>query len=161
MFDISLIKSGQKEVLNIDESFSFSEEDLSSTDIVRLENVKCKGKIQRLDTFTYMIDLNITGNMVLLCARSLEEVNYPIDISINKNISEEESDDLPLIVQNMLDLRAIVWENIVLEVPLRVIKEGASFIKQGDGWNLVDEEESLKNSPFSELSNLLDMEGKE
>ena len=68
---------------------------------------------------------------------------------------------MPLITQNMLDLRAIVWENIVLEVPLRVIKEDASFIKQGEGWNLVDENVSLNNSPFGELSNLLDMEGKE
>ena len=70
-------------------------------------------------------------------------------------------EEIPLITQNMLDLRSIVWENIVLEVPLRVIKEDASFIKQGDGWNLVDKYESQTNSPFSELSNLLDMEGKE
>ena len=161
MFDISALKSSQVRMLNIDEDFTFSSDDIKDTDIVRLENIHASGKIERIEETTYKIDLNIKGNMVLLCARSLEEVDYPLDIFIDQNISEEAGEDLPLITQNMLDLRGIVWENIVLEVPLRVIKEDASFISQGDGWNLVDEYKSQENSPFSELSNLLDMEGKE
>ena len=161
MFDISALKSSQVNSLNIDEDFSFTSDDVKDTDIVRLENIHASGKIERIEETTYKIDLNIKGNMVLLCARSLEEVDYPINIFIDQNISEESSEDLPLITQNMLDLRSIVWENIVLEVPLRVIKEDASFITEGDGWNLVDEYKSQENSPFSELSNLLDMEGKE
>ena len=161
MFDISALKSSQVRMLNIDEDFTFSSDDIKDTDIVRLENIHASGKIERIEETTYKIDLNIKGNMVLLCARSLEEVDYPLDIFIDQNISEEAGEDLPLITQNMLDLRGIVWENIVLEVPLRVIKEDASFISQGDGWNLVDEYKSQENSPFSELSNLLDREGKE
>ena len=161
MFDISALKSSVVSSLNINEDFTFTNDDIKDTDIVRLENIHASGKIERIEETTYRIDLNIKGNMVLLCARSLEEVNYPLDIALSENISEETSEDLPLITQNMLDLRSIVWENIVLEVPLRVIKEDASFISQGDGWNLVDEYKSQENSPFSELSNLLDMEGKE
>ena len=161
MFDISALKSSVVSSLNINEDFTFTNDDIKDTDIVRLENIHASGKIERIEETTYRIDLNIKGNMVLLCARSLEEVNYPLDIALSENISEETSEDLPLITQNMLDLRSIVWENIVLEVPLRVIKEDASFITEGDGWNLVDEYKSQENSPFSELSNLLDMEGKE
>ena len=161
MFDISMLKSSQVSVLSIDEDFSFSRDDVKDTDIVRLENIHVSGKIERIEESTYKLDLNIKGNMVLLCARSLEEVDYPLNIFVNENISSSDSEELPLITQNMLDLRSIVWENIVLEVPLRVIKEDASFISQGEGWNLVDEYVSQENSPFSELSNLLDMEGKE
>lgn len=162
MFDIGALKNDTASFLNIDEEYSFDQNDLKDTDIVRLEDIKVKGKVDRIESSTYKIDINITGNMVLLCARSLEEVDYPINIFVNKNISEEANDDeIILITQNMLDLRSIVWENIVLEVPLRVIKEGASFITEGNGWNLVDKYESQTNSPFSELSNLLDMEGKE
>ena len=161
MFDISALKSSVVSSLNINEDFTFTNDDIKDTDIVRLENIHASGKIERIEETTYRIDLNIKGNMVLLCARSLEEVNYPLDIALSENISEETSEDLPLITQNMLDLRSIVWENIVLEVPLRVIKVDASFITEGDGWNLVDEYKSQENSPFSELSNLLDMEGKE
>ena len=54
-----------------------------------------------------------------------------------------------------------MWENIVLEVPLRVVKEDASFISEGNGWSLTDEDELKEtNSPFSELKSMLDMEGK-
>ena len=59
-----------------------------------------------------------------------------------------------------LDIFEIVWENIVLEVPLRVVKEDASFISEGNGWSLIDEDELKSNSPFSELKSMLDMEGK-
>jgi len=53
-----------------------------------------------------------------------------------------------------------VWENIVLEVPLRVVKEDASFISKGECWSLKDENEETFSSPLSELKDLLDMEGK-
>ena len=100
--------------------------------------------------------------MVLECARSLEEIDYPIDIMINKNIEENVlEDEKQVIFNNSLDIFSIVWENIVLEVPLRVVKEDASYIKEGDGWNLVGDDEIKNDSPFNELKSMLDMEGKE
>lgn len=163
MFDISKLKNNTETTLEINEIIEFDSEKLKTTEIKRLENIKAKGTITRIDNEIYHITLNITGNMILLCARSLEEVNYPLNIFIDKNIKEDENDEEnQLILQNSLDIFAIVWENIVLEVPLRVIKEDAVFISEGDGWGLKDEnEKEFNNSPLSELSNLLDMEGKE
>ena len=64
-------------------------------------------------------------------------------------------------MQNSLDIFAIVWENIILEVPLRVVKEDANFISEGNGWSLVEENDKEEvNSPLSDLQKLLDMEGK-
>lgn len=161
MFDIGKLKNGMVDSINIDEDFIFTDDMLENTSIKRLENIHAKGKISRIADTTYRLELFITGNMVLLCARSLEEVNYPIKIAIDTNISEEVTDEKPLILQNSLDIFSIVWENIVLEVPLRVIKEDADFIKSGDGWNFCLEEDSIKDTPFSELKSMLDMEGKE
>ena len=135
---------------------------LKNTEIQRLENVKVKGFIRRIEDDLYHISIKIEGNMVLLCARSLEEVNYPINTTYDKTISEiQENDENQVIFQNSLDIFGIVWENIVLEVPLRVVKEDASYIQEGNGWSLKDEYEEEPNSPFSELSAMLDMEGKE
>lgn len=166
MFDISKLKSGNVESLEIDEDFSFDEEMLKTTSIRRLEGIHAKGKITRIESTTYRLELHITGNMVLGCARSLEDVDQTLNIFLDKPISEEntsESEEKPLILQNSLDIFSIVWENIVLEVPLRVIKEDASFISSGEGWSLTDEDSfKSENSPFSELNSLLeDMEGKE
>lgn len=162
MFDISKLKNNTESTLEIDEEIKINEETLKTTEIKRLENIKAKGTITRIDNNIYHITLNITGNMVLLCARSLEEVGKPLNIYIDKNIGEEENDEeKQLIFQNGLDIFAIVWENIVLEVPLRVIKEDADFLESGDGWSLIDEKDKICSSPFSELKSMLDMEGKE
>lgn len=162
MLDITELKNGAINKLEIDESLEFSEEILKNTEIKRLENIKAKGELTRIENSTYHITLNITGNMVLLCARSLEEVDYKLNIFIDKNIGEEETvEEKQVILQNSLDIFGIVWENIVLEVPLRVIKENADFLESGDGWSLIDDKKKTNNSPFSDLLDMLDMEGKE
>ena len=162
MLDITELKNGAINKLEIDESLEFSEEILKNTEIKRLENIKAKGELTRIENSTYHITLNITRNMVLLCARSLEEVDYNLNIFIDKNIGEEETEEEnQLIMQNSLDIFGIVWENIVLEVPLRVIKENADFLESGDGWSLIDDKKKTNNSPFSDLLDMLDMEGKE
>lgn len=162
MLDITELKNGAINKLEIDESLEFSEEILKNTEIKRLENIKAKGELTRIENSTYHITLNITGNMVLICARSLEEVDYKLNIFIDKNIGEEETvEEKQVILQNSLDIFGIVWENIVLEVPLRVIKENADFLESGDGWSLIDDKKKTNNSPFSDLLDMLDMEGKE
>ncbi len=161
MFDISKLKNEIEQTLEIKEDIEIPEEKLKGTEIQRLENIKVTGKISRIENSTYHITLNITGNMVLLCARSLEEVDYPLNIFVDKNISEEvEMGEIQVIFQNSLDIFAIVWENIVLEVPLRIVKEDASFVSEGECWSLKDENEETFSSPLSELKDLLDMEGK-
>ena len=140
MFDISLLKNDSKEKLEIDMDINFTSEDLKDTPIKDVKDIKAKGTINRVSNDLYHLELNITGTLVLTCARSLENVLYPIDIFIDKNIEEEpKSDEKPLILQNSLDIFAIVWENIILEVPLRVVKEDANFISEGNGWSLVEE----------------------
>lgn len=161
MFDISKLNNNTEEKLEIDESLEFSKDKLKDTDIESLDNIRVKGFVSRIQDNVYHLSIHITGNMVLLCARSLEKVSYPLDIFVDKNIGEVENDEeIQVIYQNSLDIFEIVWENIVLEVPLRVVKEDASFISEGNGWSLIDEDELKSNSPFSELKSMLDMEGK-
>ena len=162
MFDISELNNDKKEKLDIDLTIDFPEDKLNGTEIKKLENIKVKGSITRIENSVYHLTIHITGKMGLLCARSLENVDYPLDIFVDKNIGEVENDEeIQVIYQNSLDIFAIVWENIVLEVPLRVVKEDASFISEGNGWSLTDEDELKEtNSPFSELKSMLDMEGK-
>lgn len=161
MFDISELKNNTKEFLDIDMDISFSLEDLKDTPIKNTKNIKAKGKITKLSNILYHLELNITGIMVLTCARSLTDVDYPLDIFIDKNIEDSEKvDEKQLFFQNSLDIFSIVWENIVLEVPLRVVNEDAEFTKEGNGWSLVIENERNVESPFSDLQKMLDMEGK-
>ena len=63
-----------------------------------------------------------------------------------------------------LILLIFLWQNILVEVPSKVRKQGNENLKlEGDGWRLITEdelEESSNNSPFNELSKMFDS-GKE
>ena len=92
-------------------------------------------------------DVAISGNMVLADDISLEEVLYPFSIEYNDILDENLKNN-----QNTLDLFEFLWENIVLEVPLKFTKVTNLSEFHGDGWKLVSEEEnSLEHNPFSEL----------
>ena len=163
MFDISELNNDTKEKVDIDLKIDFPIDKLKGTEIQSLDNIRVVGNITRIDNSVYHLIIHITGNMGLICARSLEKVNYPLDIFVDKNIGELENDEeIQVIYQNSLDIFSIVWENIVLEVPLRVVKEDASFISEGNGWSLKSEDElkNETNSPFSDLKSMLDMEEK-
>ena len=63
------------------------------------------------------------------------------------NIITEESELLGKFLtnsQNTLDILAVLWENIVLEVPLRFTKVRDLSKFHGDGWKLVSEDELNK-----------------
>ena len=54
---------------------------------------------------------------------------------------EEEIDQNKLNDEFFLDLLDVLWENIVLEIPVRVVKEGVkSEDLHGEGWELVTKE---------------------
>ena len=63
-------------------------------------------------------------------------------------------------MQNSLDLEEVLWQNIVLEVPIRVTKTDKTNKTKGDGWELYDEF-SKKDDPRLECFRTLLDEGKE
>ena len=52
------------------------EELIKTTEIIRLENVICEGKIIDAYDFGYTLEAKLSGSMVLPCSVSLEEVDY-------------------------------------------------------------------------------------
>ena len=97
--------------------------------------------------------------MVLACAITLKPVNYPFSIEISGEIEElmENFDEKERNFQNSIDILPIIWENILMEIPMRVVSEEAKnsdINLEGDGWKFVTEEEQ-KTSPLSELMDYL------
>ena len=90
--------------------------------------------------------------MVLTCAVSLEDVDYDFNIDVNENI--EKIEDFEKNNSNLLDITSIIWENIVLEIPLRVVKENAKIKTEGEGWSFLEEEKHT-DPRFDKLKELL------
>ena len=98
--------------------------------------------------------------MVLPCAITLKPVKYPFNIEISGEIEElmENFEENERNFQNSIDILPIIWENILMEIPMRVVSEDAEdsdILKEGNGWKFVTEEEE-KTSPLSELMDYLD-----
>lgn len=87
------------------------------------------------------LDINITGEMILSCARTLKDVSRKFDIHIEHVI--DENDDISLkIIQNRLDIFPIIWQYILMDVPLRVLHPDAKEESlEGDGWRLITEDD--------------------
>ena len=87
--------------------------------------------------------------MIIKDSISLEEVSYPFEIQFDDFLPENYIKN-----ENTLDILGFLWENIVLEVPLRFTKVQDLSKYQGDGWRVVREDERINpNNPFLELLN--------
>lgn len=122
------------DIINIDNNI------LKNTDIRSITPVKVKGFIYNNDE-EYELNINIKGEMILPCARTLKDVKYPFDIDINEIIDEKNEFDVK-IIQNRLDIFPIIWQYILMDIPLRVIHPDAKEKPlQGSGWRLITEDE--------------------
>ena len=86
-------------------------------------------------------------NLILTCSVSLKDVKYPVDINIEEIIGEndENLEDFDKIINNSIDLVPIIWQNILLEVPIRVVSPDVKEENiYGDGWKFITKEEEEK-----------------
>lgn len=116
------------------------DEMLIGTEIRRITPVKVRGFISNNEE-EYELDIKITGTMTLPCARTLKDVEYPFDIDINEVIGENNENSLE-IIQNRLEIFPIIWQYILVDVPLRVLAPDANEeTLEGDGWRLITEDD--------------------
>lgn len=118
--------------VDVDGTITFPEEKLKSAGIIRLEDVSVHGKAIINYEDEIELDLDLSGKMYLPCAISLEEVEVPFATKIEEIIGENNINN-----NFYLDLSDILWENIVLEIPIKVVKEGVQLeTSSGKGWSV-------------------------
>lgn len=149
--DLTKLNSGFLSELEIKEEFTIPTEFYQKTSILELKNLKLDGKVYRNSANEFTLQATVSGIMVLEDSISLDPIDYLFSMEI-----EEELEDFSEKMENTLDITGILWQNIMLEVPLRVSNVENFNEYQGDGWRLVDED-SIKNTnnPFKELKDMM------
>lgn len=144
--DLSLLHSNTIETVFIDEDIVFEEEFYKNTDIQGFNFIHINGFIKRSTENDDTINLDVEGEMILLDSISNEKVNYPFSFKIEGSLTEILGN-----CPNTIDILELLWENIVLEVPLKftTVEDFSEF--QGDGWKLVSEDDAHKDNPFNEI----------
>ena len=147
-------------------------------EILDLKNVTATGRVA-YDTGLYVLDYQLNYTIVLASSRSMEPVelqeSYPVtevfaeDAQSEADIEALEEDLILPIEGGKIDLSESVADNILLNIPLKVLtpeeEAGQGFI-EGNDWKIMTEEEyqeaqALKkeeNSPFAGLQGLFDGE---
>ena len=161
--DLTKLVTGIEEEIIIENSPEFPIEKLSTTTIKKLKNVEFKGAITKLCDDSYELTGHLTGTMVLPDDLTLEDTDYQFESEITEKFSEFETNEEKSleIIKNRLDITEFLWQNILVEIPLKGVSEkNKNLSLKGDGWRFVTEEEleqeKSNNSPFSELYNLID-----
>lgn len=147
-------------------------------EILDLKNVTATGRVAH-DTGLYVLDYQLTYTIVLASSRSMEPVelqeSYPVtevfaeDVQSDADIEALEEDLILPIEGGRIDLSESVADNILLNIPLKVLtpeeEAGQGFI-EGNDWKIMTEEEyqeaqaikKEENSPFAGLQGLFDGE---
>lgn len=159
IIDLIRLKNGIDDKIIIDENVTVSKEYLDKAGIIDLKNAKVEGEITRNSNYDYYVSLDIYGTMILPCSLSLKPTNYEFNIKIDDNLLTllEEIDENVKKVENTIDIFPIIWENILMEIPMRVVNSDISSIpKEGKGWKLIDEDEEEENinPEFAKLKDL-------
>ncbi len=93
------------------------------------------------------VDFNVKGTMVLPCAISLEDIEYPFNIDssvIFAFYKPHEDEEVVEVKRDKVDLTPIIYQEIMMEVPMRVVKDGANLKSEGKGWKVLDEKEEVQ-----------------
>ena len=146
----------------IDTIISFDEEYLRVSEIKKLDNVHVSGRIYYSLTKEVIFAGNVNGNMILVDGYSGDLIDYPFNIDLDEILANFSNEDEKMgkKPKNSLDLKEVLWENIVLEVPIVVSKDNKVKTKKGEFWEVRDEN-SKKDDPRLECFRTLLDEGKE
>ena len=147
-------------------------------EILDLKNVTATGRVA-YDTGLFILDYQLSYTIVLASSRSMEPVelqeSYPVtevfaeDVQSDADIEALEEDLIFPIEGGKIDLSESVADNILLNIPLKVLtpeeEAGQGFI-EGNDWKILTEEEyqaaqaikKEENSPFAGLNGLFDEE---
>lgn len=131
---------------SFDEYLDFPSEMFHNTSQLNgLKDIHVEGNA-RLDSKNRQlyVDFSVEGEMILPCAISLEDVDYPFHIdssAIFAFYKPNEDEDLIEAKKNLVDLTPVVFQEIMLDIPMRVVKEGVTLQGEGKGWQVMGEDD--------------------
>jgi uncharacterized protein len=118
-------------------------------DVKAISMVKISGNGYELGFDEYVFSLDIKCELTMTCAISLEDVLYPLDFHTDEIFKTENNDgDDVNLVTNEINLDDVVLSNIIMRIPMKVVKDGATF-------NSEEEKEEYINPAFADLKKYL------
>ena len=152
-FDLTRLNNNIDKKIDVCLDYKFTKEELEVTELLDCD-INITGEISKNSLDDIILDLVVTGNMYLPCAITLNKTRYPFELNINGTLDEliENARNFT----NTLDIFPIIWENILMEIPMKVVSKDANTSNlKGDGWEFVTNERKKTNPELEKLKDLL------
>ena len=141
IIDLTPINYNQKDEIIINEEVNIEKEKLIDTEIEELKDIYVSGRIYKDSLDDITLELKITGTMIIPCSRTLKPTKYDFETEFEENIEKTKK------MQKSIDILPIIWENILMEIPIRIINPDAEEeIMKGDGWELITSDNIGQNA---------------
>lgn len=120
-------------------------------------NARVSGRVYVNLTEEIILECTFFGEMYIEDSITLLSVPYKFSIDISEDLDEIKNNYIDFFQKNknILDLKQILWQNIVLEVPISYTESKDAQIK-GNGWELINEKKTSEIDPrLEKLKDLL------
>lgn len=155
--DLIRLKNNVDKIIEIDSDVTFDKTLFAGTDLIDLRDVHVHGNLTKDSMDDVCIYLSVSGIMILPCSITLEEVSHNFKFVIDdklENVLKESDFDKK--IENSIDILPIIWENILMEIPMKVVSPNAKVENlKGDGWQFVTGEVNKVNPELEKLKDLL------
>ena len=156
---IDLNKLNISDRININDKVVFDSNIYNNDEIKGLENVQVEGYLYYNYAEILEIKLNLSGKMLLLDSVTLDIIENPFNIEIDEeySLNDQYFKEYYEKEQNILDIMAILWENIVLEVPIS-LTHTENMELSGDGWSMgcIEKNDDNIDPRLAKLAELLE-----
>ncbi|MGL5978897.1 MAG: YceD family protein [Erysipelotrichaceae bacterium] len=136
--------------IEFDDSISFEPATFAKVNHLRgLSDVTVSGNIHYdLSNDLVYVNLDIEGVMVVPCSITLEDVEYDFHTNSLEVFSFDKVDkdeDVHETKGDVVELLPVIFQLIIMEIPLKVVKPGLTEYPSGNGWEVVKEEDYLRS----------------
>lgn len=134
----------QNQTIAFDEHINFEPAVFTKMNQIRgLQDVTVEGNVH-YDTISERVyaQLDIDGVMIVPCSISLEDVEYDFHTQSLEVFSFNKCNDGDIheVKGDVVELLPVIFQLVLMEIPLKVIKKGLKQYPKGNGWEVVKEE---------------------
>ena len=158
-WSIHQLSKYRKTGIDLDQAVELDLNSLQSRnqDIRSISPVHVKGRCSIVAS-QMTCQLTVSATLTLPCARTWEDVEYPVEIEtveifswVEKEHRQDDGGDIHYIDGEVIDMKPVLEELILLEVPMQVFKENTEGqVQGGKGWDYSTDEDVEKAKEVDE-----------
>lgn len=122
-------------------------------DILDISPVEIKGEFHLIESENiYVFDCDVSCMLSMPCAITLKEIEVPLHFQTTIEFAEKFVDDNTHLIDGItIDLDPVIYSEILIEKPMRVVAKDAYQDYHEEEIHL--DEEDVSNNPFAALKN--------